>query len=196
MRCSRRRVCRLRCVPKGDYQEQSPCLRHSRSDSVLRPWEGPLACSRDPSPRSSPSSASSSDRPAKHNPDTDKDLRSRNSRARNGPGHYSTALRRLPDKYGNGCDLWTTRIAADRARTTFPLRWFGHPASGSSRDISLIEVNLGLRGPSPYPSPGCASLAGRGRIRPTAQGRKHARQNLSQTGGTAHHATCRGPVPQ
>jgi hypothetical protein len=40
MRCSRRRVCRLRCVPKGDYQEQSPCLRHSRSDSVLRPWEG------------------------------------------------------------------------------------------------------------------------------------------------------------
>ena len=113
-----------------------------------------------------------------------------------GPVIISTALRRLPDKYGNGCDLWTTRIAADRARTTFPLRWFGHPASGSSRDISLIEVNLGLRGPSPYPSPGCASLAGRGRIRPTAQGRKHARQNLSQTGGTAHHATCRGPVPQ
>jgi hypothetical protein len=30
MRCPRRRVCSLRCVPKGDYQEQSPCLRPSR----------------------------------------------------------------------------------------------------------------------------------------------------------------------
>jgi hypothetical protein len=30
MRCPRRRVCSLRCVPKGDHQEQSPCLRPSR----------------------------------------------------------------------------------------------------------------------------------------------------------------------
>ena len=54
MRCSRRRVCRLRCVPKGDYQEQSPCLRHSRSDSVLRPWEG--RPTEHPSGRRSPTS--------------------------------------------------------------------------------------------------------------------------------------------
>ena len=69
------------------------------------------------------------------------------------------------------------------------------PVQGAHGDISLIDVNLPCDVLHPNPSPGYADLAGRGRIRPTAQGRKLQVRTLSPMDGTACHAACRGPVP-
>ena len=50
-----------------------------------------------------------------------------------------------------------------------------HGRKRARRGISLIDVNLPCDACHPYPAPRCAKLAGRGRIRPTAQERKPAR---------------------
>ena len=61
--------------------------------------------------------------------------------ARNGPGHYFDGYATAPRQIRQRPRSLTTRIAANRARTTLPLAMVGHPASGSANGDKRLSAS-------------------------------------------------------